>query len=522
MWKICDVSQLGVFEDPSVYPVIPFFRTERDFEGVDNIEIDKPVSTVSISTGSEQMDVCAPSKLTKIGNNLWGPLLLDLEEQDAFWSTVEDTVQLDSEGTVQASSTASEAEEFTVALSEEPPSKTNKKFIKTGGIDPFQSFWNSEEVRHQGDYYTKPVLDIDHPIITDLRRSQYNSEKLVFAKVASILEAFVDTDGEYASVDTNLFYDSNLDIRYYGAILNSNVVLFLYSGMFGALRMRGGDFQFQAPQLKQVPVPSISIDTPDPERGSRVSTALDSYKAYLEGSASRPKPEKDDVAHDFLAELTDRISELKQERESLNLALLDYLGIPTAGIPEDLEGKSLQELHMPAPGVADTLLSETGEDLDGLRIEGVSFSGDNSKLVMSVDVSYKPDDEDARETDRYGRLAENEFETYDAMVFTGLSDKKRTLIEIFVPEAVSRAGGFADFRQSATKTISPLERLENLVLPDLDAIKNGLEKYEDVRQDANELDEKINKTDTLINEIVYSLYDLSTEEIDIIETSLEE
>lgn len=180
-------------------------------------------------------------------------------------------------------------------------------------------------------------------------------------------------------------------------------------------------------------------------------------KLICEGSASRPKPEKDDVAHDFLAELTDRISELKQERESLNLALLDYLGIPTAGIPEDLEGKSLQELHMPAPGVADTLLSETGEDLDGLRIEGVSFSGDNSKLVMSVDVSYKPDDEDARETDRYGRLAENEFETYDAMVFTGLSDKKRTLIEIFVPEAVSRAGGFADFRQSATKTISPLE-----------------------------------------------------------------
>ncbi len=522
MWKICDVSQLGVFEDPSVYPVIPFFRTERKFKGVDNIEIDKPVSTVSISTESEHMDVCASSKLTQIGNNLWGPLLLDLEEQDVFWNTVEDTVQLDSEGTVQASSTASEAEEFTVALSEELPSKTNKKFIKTGGIDPFQSFWNSKEVRHQGEYYTKPVLDIDHPVITDLRRSQYNNTKLIFAKVASILEAFVDTDGEYASVDTNLFYDSNLDIRYYGAILNSNVVLFLYSGMFGALKMRGGDFQFQAPQLKQVPVPSISIDTPEPEHDSRVSTALESYEAYLERGASKPEPERDGVAHDFLVEITDRICELKQKRRNLNLALLDYLGIPTTGIPEDLKGESLQDLYMPAPGVADTLLSGTGEDYDGLRIESVSFSSDNSKLVMSVDVSYKPDDEDSRETDRYGRLAENEFETYDVMIFTELSDNKKTLIKIFVPEAVSRAGGFADFRQSATKTITPLERLEDIVLPDLDDIKNGLKKYEDVRQDANELDEKINKTDTLINEVVYGLYDLSIEEINVIEASLEE
>ncbi len=204
------------------------------------------------------------------------------------------------------------------------------------------------------------------------------------------------------------------------------------------------------------------------------------------------------------------------------MSMMDYFGIPTSGIPEETRGEPLQELHMPAPGVADTLLSETGQDFDGLRIEEVSFSGDSSRLMMSVDVSYKPDKEDPRETDRYGRLVENEFETYDAMVFTGLSDNKRILIENFVSEAISRAGGFADFRQSATKTISPLDRLRDLVLPDLDAIENGLEKYEDVRQDANELDRKIEKTDILINEIIYSLYGLSTEEVDVIESTLGE
>jgi type II restriction/modification system DNA methylase subunit YeeA len=520
LWKICDVSQLDVFEDPSVYPVIPLFKANENFNKINNIEIDKPVSTVSISTDNENTDICSPEKLTKIGNNLWGPLLLNLEEQGVFWRAVQATTRLDQQGTVQASSTASEAEEFTVALSEDSPSQTKKKFIKTGGIDPFRSFWRSEEVRHQGEYYTKPVLDISHPIITDLRKSQYNSEKLIFAKVASILEAFVDTNGDYASVDTNLFYDPKLDIRYYGAVLNSNIVLFLYSGMFGALRMRGGDFQFQAPQLKQIPIPSISLDTPKSEREDRVSSALDKYHSYLKGDESKPNLKKDDIAHDFLAQLADHISDLKQTRDSLNLSLLDYLGIPNSGIPEDMKGESLEDLYMPAPGIADTPLSETGEDFNGLRIEGIKFDGNNSQLVMSAEISYKPGEEDPRETDRYSRLIEDEFEMYDSMVFTGLSDNERMLIESFVSEAVSRAGGFAGFRQNATKTISPLNRLENIVLPDLSPVESGLEKYEEVRRNANELDKKITKTDQLINEIVYDLYKLTEEEIKIVESAV--
>ncbi|KXA91976.1 hypothetical protein AKJ65_08230 [candidate division MSBL1 archaeon SCGC-AAA259E19] len=66
---------------------------------------------------------------------------------------------------------------------------------------------------------------------------------MIFAKVASIIEAFPDINGEYASVDTNFLYDTDKDIKYYGGVLNIKVANFLYAALFGALRMRGGDFK---------------------------------------------------------------------------------------------------------------------------------------------------------------------------------------------------------------------------------------------------------------------------------------
>ena len=92
----------------------------------------------------------------------------------------------------------------------------------------------------------------------------------------------------------------------------------------------------------------------------------------------------------------------------------------------------------------------------------------------------------------------------------------------FVPVAVSEKGGFAGFRQNATKTKSPLDRLKALTLPDVDAVQTGLEQYVEVRERADELEAKISKTDALIDDIVYDLYGLTDEEIAIVEEAVGE
>jgi len=75
---------------------------------------------------------------------------------------------------------------------------------------------------------------------------------------------------------------------------------------------------------------------------------------------------------------------------------------------------------------------------------------------------YKPDDEDAYETDQWG-YTETDLEP--ALQITDLTPTEADLIEAFVPVAVDEAGGFAGFRETATKTNSLVDRLRKLTLP---------------------------------------------------------
>lgn len=70
-------------------------------------------------------------------------------------------------------------------------------------------------------------------------------------------------------------------------------------------------------------------------------------------------------------------------------------------------------------------------------------------------------------------------------------------------------------------TISPLDRLEDLTLPKLADVEGGIERYMDARERAAELDEKIERTDELIDEIVYELYGLTEDEIQIVEEAVD-
>ena len=160
-------------------------------------------------------------------------------------------------------------------------------------------------------------------------------------------------------------------------------------------------------------------------------------------------------------------------------------------------------------------------------------------VVVHATARYVPEDEDsetrpkgvsrrsgtdeacgtAHETDRWGYT---ETDPIPAMRLTDLTATEAALVEVFVPVAVEEAGGFADFRETATRTNSLVDRLEALTLPDPDDVADGLDRYVDARERAAELDAKIQKTDDLIDEVVYELYGLTDEEVAIIEEAVGE
>nr|MDO8085844.1 N-6 DNA methylase [Candidatus Sigynarchaeum springense]MDO8116868.1 N-6 DNA methylase [Candidatus Sigynarchaeota archaeon] len=258
MKSLADVSLLDVFDEPDVYPIVPVYQKIQPPASA-KIHVVKPKTIAQINEVTTGF-LHDHEKLGKLPEKLWGFLLLP--DDSTFFDIWERCEPLEKHGTVQASSSTNESSLYTAAMSEYDPTRTgsNKKFIKTGGIDPFQSLWGYVPVTHQGADLLKPVLDTSHPNMSSLRKAQFSKQKLVFAKICTQLEVFPDLDGKYASSDTNFFYDGKRDIAFYGGLMNSHVVHYMYSGLFGALRMRAGDFQVQAPQIKLIPVPRAISD----------------------------------------------------------------------------------------------------------------------------------------------------------------------------------------------------------------------------------------------------------------------
>jgi len=345
----------------------------------------------------------------------------------------------------------------------------------------------------------------------------FEKTKIVYPDIAEESKFVMDDEGLY--VDATLFAVPQ-DDYYLLALLNSSLLELKLKSI--SPQVRGGYYRYKTEYLGRIPIFEIDSKTPESERSEMVSQLLENYQEYINGGEKIPVNTHDDVLRDFLAELSERMVTYYRNHHALNLNLLDYLGIPSDELPDSKAGDTLGDLQMPAGGVADTPLTETTDEYEGLRIEDVTFEEDDARLVLSVDISYKVDDDDPRETDRWNRLDESEFETYEAMVFVGLSEAEETLLREFVPVAVEIAEGFAGFRQGATKTNSPLDRLKDLMLPVIDDVRTGLKQYIEIRERANKLELKIEKTDQLIDEIVYELYGLTDEEIEIVESAVKD
>ncbi|GGM62098.1 type II restriction/modification system DNA methylase subunit YeeA [Halarchaeum rubridurum] len=210
-------------------------------------------------------------------------------------------------------------------------------------------------------------------------------------------------------------------------------------------------------------------------------------------------------------EAVNEVIELTDRRASLNLSLRDYLG-------NYAEGPSLPDVGLYQPTGAN-ILDATTEDYEKLRVGEVRTKRDGETVTIEATARYKPENEEAYETDQWGYT---ETEYHEAFALADLDETEATLIEAFVPVAVAEADGFAGFRDNATKTNSLVDRLKAITLPDPDDVAADLERYAETRERAAELDAKIEETDRLIDEIVYDLYDLTEEEIEIVEESVGE
>ncbi|MFC5279516.1 Eco57I restriction-modification methylase domain-containing protein [Halorubrum rubrum] len=393
-------------------------------------------------------------------------------------------------------------------------------FIKGRHIRPYS-------INHGGEYLVYLPDELHRPAFREL----FDLDKIAMSEVATTLKAAFDEEGYYGN-ETVVFLvkywdlfaadvdrtgrtsfpnqsqipDStrNINMNYITTLLNSKLLEFYFeSTMAEFLHVYPDD-------IRELPIYKINMSKS--VQSEKISRFRSQYNTLnVSECIEEQSGLTDRETHDVLAFLGEELAATKKEKREYNLTFLDYLGNYEAG-------PNLPDIGLFQP-TRSNILDATAEEYENLRVGEVRAERDSTSVTVSATARYKPDDEDAHETDTYG-YTETDF--FEAFTLVDLTENEAALVEAFVPVAVEEAGGFAGFRENATKTNSLLDRLKAITLPDPDDVADDLRRYVETKDRADELDARIEKTDELIDEIVYDLYDLTDEEIEIVEEAVGE
>jgi hypothetical protein len=282
--------------------------------------------------------------------------------------------------------------------------------------------------------------------------------------------------------------DTSPEIEFITALINSSVLSWLFKYKFETGALQGTYSDVWPQSVRNFPIPKEEMFCSEQDDG---------------------------LTHEQkLVDLSSKISEYVSEREDLNLDLADYLG-------NYAKGRMLSELSpMPPDGFADSILNEsvgTSDKFETLRVTGAEVHQDGNTVTVLAVPYVKPKESVREEYDTNSRDYAT-LEPEPAMVFQNLDKDEIALLKGFVPYAVSNEeGGFTD---NATKTISLIDRLEDIVLPKLEDVEEGIERYRVKVDRADELEQKIHENETEIDRLAYTLFGLTDEEIEIVEEAV--
>ena len=228
-----DVSNTQCF-NASVYPIVTHLRKTGRAQNYGFSVVARDNKTLRYLS----------SQLSLLPENLLGFLLSDKIE--VINSLIDKSKKLIDVCEINATSTAGEADKFHDYIEEDGD---GFQLINTGTIDPYVSLWGIRQLTDKGCKYLRPTLAKSREKIGDNRYTMYNSTKIIFAKMAGKVEAFLDEDGEYASINTNCIHSIKVNNKLLLGWLHSKVFNFIYDVFFDGLRMAGGYLPFSAPYL---------------------------------------------------------------------------------------------------------------------------------------------------------------------------------------------------------------------------------------------------------------------------------
>ena len=302
-YQLIDYSDKRVFEDASTYPVITMLQNSKDNPNVMCGKFDEQThELISKDYPSDRLNILEDSILGFLLNDKL-PITQKVISQGEPLSLC---------GEINATSTAKEADDYAPLISEK---KCGYKLINTGTIDPFFTTWGNSTLTKQGKQYLTPYLPDSNTLISANRHSLYSSPKIIISKIGLTCEAFYDSKGEYASIDTNCihsFKDGYLP-EYVLCWLNSKLYNYMFECFFDGLRMSGGYLLYSSPNLRNTYIKSIDIETQLPF--VTLANAMLSINIQLQEKRSR-----------FLRRLSENLEGIKITTALQTFDQMDFAG----------------------------------------------------------------------------------------------------------------------------------------------------------------------------------------------------
>jgi adenine-specific DNA-methyltransferase len=236
--KIGDYSNVKVFKEASTYPITTLFQkvpNNHNLTSFTFIEEFHPIKYRSYRT----------EDLFSLNEFILGFVLS--EKYEIVRKIISQSVPLGNCGTINATSTAKEADEFNSLINE----NAGFKLINTGTIDKFSNTWGNSYLVDKKKKFLKPYLPKSETALGKNRFELYSNPKIIFAKIAITPEAFYDENGEYASVNTNCIHNFSNDYlpEYILGWVNSRLFQYLFECFFDGLKMSGGYLLYSSPNL---------------------------------------------------------------------------------------------------------------------------------------------------------------------------------------------------------------------------------------------------------------------------------
>jgi len=393
----------------------------------------------------------------------------------------------------------------------EKPVGNSKKFFQGTNVARWEIDWSREWLDYREDEMSgsrQPEMFEAEKIVIRKRTDEggvlaaaYDNDEMFCDDTVMVCCNYEPLEGTGATIEFDGFEKRarDLDLKYVLTLTNSTLMTWVFKNKFETGGLQGTYSDVWPQSIRSFPVPHSPSERLDSVKkwSDRVATVIPDRFNKKVYSVEGPQ--------ELLAIMADSVVSDKDTRNNINLDLFDYIGNYSDG-PKlaDFEG------YQPAKDVRDSILSETTNSREGLRIGRLSAEETGGSVTIYATARYKPEDEDEYETDRWGYTTT---EPVAAAEFHGLSAEKRALISEFVPATFDEG----NIIEEARAKTSLLDRIKSITLPDIGDVRDDIERYADSRTRARNLENRIKETEEMIDLIVYQLFGLTEDEIEIVE-----